>query len=569
MYANGTATKYYYNDAETHLDYVAQTDENNITVGAVEYDYTNDRLTDISLLNGTKYSLQYDSLGRSSATWIGEENTGIRLAQYLYSTNGLLSRLSYGNGAYVEYAYDALGRQTGLWYNGVYDNRIDTVYNDRGLVGILKDNPTNTRTRYWYDLAGRLVRTRRTNDAESDSSTLLGEVTYGYEDATSRLTNIRVNTPVGSSNTSIRYAEDLWERLHDAVYRVTVDNTLELLYVYDELGRRTLRNLNDLMMSTTYTYTNVGGNRTSSQIASIRENGTTTSYTYDTVGNIATVKVGNTLKESYTYDSLNQLKTAYTKLYIGTYDWTYSYDDHGNILSSTVDTDALFPPTNYTYTYGDTAWPDKLTAVNGNTITYDAIGNPLQYWNGKEFNWINGRQLSFVDAGSKFVYFTYNADGGRNTKMVNGVTTQYYYVDGVLYAQKTGDNTLFFLYDEQGVPFAVKLNGTKYYYQYNLQGDVVGLYDGNGEQVVRYEYSPWGKLLNQSDSSMVGLANLNPLRYRGYYYDSETGLYYVSSRYYDPEIGRFINADSQPNQKDSILGFNMFAYCVYGKLEIQ
>ena len=92
----------------------------------------------------------------------------------------------------------------------------------------------------------------------------------------------------------------------------------------------------------------------------------------------------------------------------------------------------------------------------------------------------------------------------------------------------------------------------------NLQGDIVGILDSTVALVVEYKYDAWGKLLSSSGT----LANVNPLRYRGYLYDSETGFYYLSSRYYDPKIRRFINADSQLNLRDGVLGFNVFAYCL-------
>lgn len=103
-----------------------------------------------------------------------------------------------------------------------------------------------------------------------------------------------------------------------------------------------------------------------------------------------------------------------------------------------------------------------------------------------------------------------------------------------------------FIYDNQGLPFALNYstnNGssfTTYYYVLNLQGDVVKLVDGSGTSVASYAYDAWGNILSSSGSK----AEINPLRYRGYYYDTETGFYYVSSRYYDPEIGRFISPDT-------------------------
>ena len=126
---------------------------------------------------------------------------------------------------------------------------------------------------------------------------------------------------------------------------------------------------------------------------------------------------------------------------------------------------------------------------------------------------------------------------------------------------------MWFLYDESGNPVGFTLNNTEYYYLKNLQGDITAITDANGNIVAKYTYDEWGKILSITDgngndvsANASHIANINPLRYRGYYYDSETGFYYLLSRYYDPVTRRFINADGQLNT-DSLLGFNMFAYC--------
>jgi len=113
------------------------------------------------------------------------------------------------------------------------------------------------------------------------------------------------------------------------------------------------------------------------------------------------------------------------------------------------------------------------------------------------------------------------------------------------------------------MPYAVKYNGTVYYYITNLQGDVLHIVNASGTPVVSYTYDPYGKPLTATGSLASTLGTHNPLRYRGYVYDNETGLYYVSSRYYDPEIGRWINADSLVSTGQGILGYNMFAYRCY------
>ena len=158
-----------------------------------------------------------------------------------------------------------------------------------------------------------------------------------------------------------------------------------------------------------------------------------------------------------------------------------------------------------------------------------------------------------------------DASGLRTSKAVGGVTTQYYWLGDKLQAQSTGNDYLIFLYDEAGVPYGLihkyGSTETKYYYEYNLQGDIIGIISDIGTRVVTYQYSAWGELLSTSGSMASNIGASNPLRYRGYYYDSETGLYYLQSRYYDPVTGRFINADNYSSTGQGVLGNNMFAYC--------
>ena len=143
------------------------------------------------------------------------------------------------------------------------------------------------------------------------------------------------------------------------------------------------------------------------------------------------------------------------------------------------------------------------------------------------------------------------------------ITTSYSYIyaSGKLLQEKVTTNgateTHNFFYDNTGKPYAMQVNGTTYYYVTNLQGDVMGLVDTSGNSVASYTYDPYGKLLTATGT----LAEKNPLRYRGYYYDSESGLYYLQSRYYDPATRRFVNADTYASTGQGLLGCNMFAYC--------
>lgn len=201
-----------------------------------------------------------------------------------------------------------------------------------------------------------------------------------------------------------------------------------------------------------------------------------------------------------------------------------------------------------------------LSYDGGSTITYDAIGNPLTY-NGYTFTWQKGRQLASASGNGKAITYKYGADGLRTEKTVDGVTTQYTYLSGLLVAQTDGTNTLRFSYTADGIPRSVNFNGTDYYYLYNLQGDVITIYNSGGYSVVDYTYDSWGKLISVTGSLASTLGALNPFRYRGYVYDTETGFYYLTTRYYDPATGRFLNADGYISTGDTISGYNMYAYC--------
>lgn len=174
------------------------------------------------------------------------------------------------------------------------------------------------------------------------------------------------------------------------------------------------------------------------------------------------------------------------------------------------------------------------------------------------------RIILVYECNANVVYFDgvqlFNASGQRISKTVNGTTYNYHYLGDQLVEMAWGANRMHFTYDAVG-PLSVNFNGTEYFYLKNAQGDVTGLVDSTGAKVVHYTYDPWGKTWSASGTLASTLGTFNPLRYRGYVYDTETGLYYLNSRYYNPTWGRFINADGFVSTGQGISGNNMFAYC--------
>ena len=180
------------------------------------------------------------------------------------------------------------------------------------------------------------------------------------------------------------------------------------------------------------------------------------------------------------------------------------------------------------------------------------------------YAWQHGRQLASMSKSGSSITYGYNADGKRISKTVNGTTYNYAYLGDTLTDLSWGSNRMHFTYDSLG-PASVTYNGTTYLYVKNAQGDVVQIVDGNGNTVVTYIYDAWGNMLYHYGSHVDDIGKYNPFRYRGYVYDTETGLYYLSSRYYNPAWGRFINADTaavvaaSPDKAN--WDKNLFAYC--------
>jgi len=234
-----------------------------------------------------------------------------------------------------------------------------------------------------------------------------------------------------------------------------------------------------------------------------------------------------------------------------------------------------------THTRGAADADDTLSVVDGNLVAnsdnvYVLDGNVLR----AEYPRLNDTVTAIAYMGnaapSETVEFKYNASGLRVQKTVTQdnekTITDYFYhgkiVVGMAVSHTEGeeviqDESLHFYYDAQSIPAKIKFNNDFYTYIYNAQGDIVGILDSNGSIVVEYKYSAWGKLLSTTGTLAATLGKLNPFRYRGYVYDEETGLNYVTSRYYDSEIGRWINADDTAylGADGTLLSYNLFAYC--------
>ena len=216
----------------------------------------------------------------------------------------------------------------------------------------------------------------------------------------------------------------------------------------------------------------------------------------------------------------------------------------------------LATPNMNTYSMNSTTNSSTLFSME-----VDAIGNMTKF-NGYDFNW-NGRRLESISQdGVELISYKYNIDGQRVSKTVGNSTTEYFYNGDILAGQKTGNDVLIFMYDNNGDVFGFTYNGTPYYYIKNAQNDVYMIVDETGVAYVLYMYDAWGRVACY-DGTDFGLATINPLMYRSYYLDVETGyhFYYLNSRYYLADLGRFVSADGYVQTGQGMLDKNMFAYC--------
>ena len=477
---------------------------------------------------------------------------------------GTLTATTYGNGAKVSSRYDDFNRVTGVVYGEETAPRYEYDYNAKGQVARVRDNLLNRTTQSEYDLANRPVRVKT---AEAGQHVYTGQV--AYDNVYGNLSEFTEKVGENRQEFGTKFGYDDENRPTSLTYSMGATTIGQSTTTIDKLNRTTFSavKLGSKTFTSEYHFA-AGGYGTGSVtnlVSSITQPGCNCGYGYDDNGNIASATL-NGKWTGYTYDALGQLiqvnDHSDTRSGENGTTWKYTYDLGGNILKKErfAYADTTTPLETVTYTYGDANWRDKLTAVNGNAIRYDAIGNPLSdgTWT---YTWQNGRQLQKMQKAGVTAEFVYNADGLRVQKTVNGVATKYTLHGKNVVHMTSGTDELHFFYDAQNRPAVVVYNGVPYAYVKSLQGDIVAILDENGNAVVSYGYDAWGAPLWCTGELAETLGKVQPFRYRGYVFDEETGLYYLRSRYYNPGWGRFANADAEIAVEAKLWDAKLFIYC--------
>ena len=518
----------------------------------VQYGYEKDRLAKITH-NGFDYAFTYDGFGNRKSVKIA----GTEAVSHTYGDrNGQLLKSTYANGWEVSYTYDSMDRVTQVkavkgsssYVIGQY------LYDRQGRVARFIDGQVSGKScTYGYDLTDRLC------EAVFDDGTAYR---YTY-DANDCLVKEHHTLPGGSRDVIRAYDKDSRET------SVTCGSA-KVEKAFDELGRLSTIKRNGGRHTTAYTYETASDGGQTGRVKTVKNGSHSENYTYDTWGNVTKVTENSSQTgKAYAYDAQGQLIREYDpdkKVWLG-----YKYDAGGNLteVRSYPAAENGDPEGEGTvimsFAYGS-AWKDQLTAmtVDGTirNFTYDANGNLLS--DGKyTYSWTKGSMLAKVTGDGLEAAYTYDASGIRTSKTVNGVKTEYLTAGGSILAEKKNGVWQHYLYDGSGQLTAIRYKGADYYYIRDGLMSITGLVDANGGAVVNYRYDSWGKLISITGSMAGTLGKDNPYRFKGYYYDEETGFYYISSRYYNPSICRFLSADilEALEVQEDLYDKNRYAYC--------
>lgn len=567
--ADGNATQYQYDDSQNLTRMSLELSGINRLVMENRYAYEDDRLQSISH-NDITYKVLYDIWGNEA----GAEINGEPFISYTYQNGNpnLLRTEDYGNGQSITYRYTDGNRLAGISLDGGESEAFSYAYGEKQgkRFAIVQNALDETRTEIYEDQL--LVADQESGEPlyemkilEDNSVGLtIGNQTYRLEWAYPESgknsgSETRFTFTGEETGVSIQTIQDLQERINSVLVSNTAGESLGTKITYQA-------DANAIITQYISEYTN--------GVNGIISNW---NYTYDTQGRIRTIFKDGSLAASFQYDEagqLNRVNDAATQTTT-----IYSYDVGGNLTQKreypyTISENPENVRNTVTYGYEDAGWKDKLTSYGGKQIVYDEIGNPVQY-EGKQYQWTAGRMLEgYTDESYKIAY-TYDQSGLRQRKTIMDRDTSapvmeyHYYWNGDLPAgfevteyTQSGPvtDTVCYCFGDDGTIYGFLVNGTDaYLYERNAQGDVVGIYHG-GERVASYTYDAYGRMLS-ADEMEAELSKLNLLYYRGYCMDRETELYYLQSRYYVPEWGRFLNADVYVDTGTGLNGTNLFAYC--------
>ncbi|WP_088069978.1 DUF6531 domain-containing protein [Gottfriedia luciferensis] len=520
------------------------------------YDDVTGNIKTASLPNQTKASYEYDPNGNLTEKKITNQDGSTVYYKTTYKYNELNQ---------LESMIDPLGKETKTTYDNNGNNETITTPNGHNI--------TNT-----YDNANRLIDFKVQNNSwfkydydKNGNITKITDVRNNNQDSSFTYDSNRMKSQtINSKTTSWEYNEDKLaiRKIDDeSGVKYTYDSGDHNTLVVDSEGKKYRFDYNDTgTMNTFVSGNNVGTSMKYDSLDRINRllindsNGTTIAgykYDYDKRDNVKTITYDNGRVYSYQYDENNQLKIE--KNLTTNEQSEYVYDNVGNRKQKIVSGSSTNKTINYEYNSAN-----QLTKVDGQAYTYDNNGNLtndgkfIYVWD--ELN--NLTMVKKVSDNSEVAKYKYDNQNRRIYKEVGSNITKFVYDgDSILPIYETDNNgkiTYKYIYNanDELVARYDAIGSKKYYYHLNQHGDVIAVTDDNGSVVASYEYDAWGNVESKSGS----YADVNPIRYAGYYYDSEINLYYLIARYYNSQNGTFISRDNFSGDNSDIFGQNGYLY---------
>ncbi len=494
------------------------------------------RVTSVTLPSGLFSKRAYDSLGRLKATY-RPGSSSARLAQNAYDSVGRPNSTTYFNAAgttatVVSTRYDAASRVADVTLTGETSGTVTNTYDALSrITATSMSGPAGaTSIATTYDAGDRAVAASWTAFGETGSTTAAfapsGEVLT--KSAFGREYRLGWNASQGlesvlSAFTATGSGRDAFGRTTSVRTAYLASNSLFAPYAsyelaYDELDRLTGITAPELSRSEAFGYD------LADRLTSWLRDGFTTSYEYDLSGNVTRI-LASSGASSFSYDVDDRLTSSTA----GPVVTAYGNDSLGRRISER-----------------------PSTSTKTTTYSYDSMGGLVGY--------------ESASAGARYAY---GATGMRELKVVKQgsatTTTSALWAGGTLVAEKDEDGTLLrYLYGPDGRPLSVQVTrggvAVTYHYLTDALGSVAALVSETGVIVASYAYDPWGRITSLGGAD-PWLASRQPLRYRGYYYDTESGLYYLPARYYDPKTCRFLSPDPATPTAGNPLSLNKYVYC--------
>ena len=601
------------------------------------FSYNSGRLASASN-DGVSYQFYYNSYNEVSSVYAGGSKLLEKTYEHTPQKDVVVTK--HANGNEVRKTYDKYERlvkvEERLSSSDEFEQKAVYIYSDNDVSNIVDpfdqnltisaDSPLRVvldkdgGTEYNYDNSGRMTK--------------IGGRLVSYDEK-NRLYMRDVSTPLGVVNASIFYAGELLypdepDRVlgsgagrytefynldsQKRVSRIDVDMTSaasnptktcslkrEITYNDSDAEEGNKKYASELVKSIYVRDGKKDENEPALSVYTLEYDGdgNITKHTYSKPG--IAIGLGTVTSSTYEYDKLNRLTRENNERLGKT--WTYSYDAGGNITerkeyayTTAEQLDNETATATKEYVYRTSGWKDQLLSYDGESIVYDASGNPTTY-RGATLGFEAGRRLkSYKKAGDANAYeFTFDYRGVRNSKKTKDAdghdkTWSFYYdEDGKLWGETKSEKVLqgnfgiklwtdritkigffhlnsglagFTLSRQTGIADAVKAD---YIYRKNALGDIDGIFDTDMNLIGEYVYDAWGNCtIEAAGADNIEIMETNPFRYRGYYWDKELNLYYLQTRYYDPQTGRFINADGIEyalEQYKNINALNLYSYC--------